>query len=183
MGGSERAKNGIVCNPNIPSEEVFTTPHLARADGFVRSTKPLSYGGTLIKDIAVRFEAGRIVDATASSGADVLTKVLDTDSGARRLGEVALVPNSSPISASNLLFYNTLFDENAASHVAIGQAYRTCLEGGTSAEDAELERRGANTSLIHIDWMIGSGAIDVDGVLPGGVAEPVMRAGEWAIET
>ncbi len=180
LGGSEQAKNGVVCNPNIPSEEVFTTPHLAHVDGHVRSTKPLSYGGTLIRDIAVRFEAGRIVDATASSGQAVLQKVLDTDDGARRLGEVALVPNSSPISASGLLFYNTLYDENAASHVAIGQAYRTCLEGGTTATEAELARRGANTSLIHIDWMIGSGEVDVDGIRADGSSEPVMRRGEWA---
>ena len=179
LGGSERAKNGIVCNPNIPSEEVFTTPHLAQVDGQVRSTKPLSYGGTLIQDIAVRFEAGRIVDATASAGQMVLHKVLDTDDGARRLGEVALVPNSSPIAASGLLFYNTLYDENAASHIAIGQAYRTCLEGGTAASEAELAQRGANTSLIHIDWMIGSGEIDVDGLFSDGSREPVMRAGEW----
>jgi aminopeptidase len=179
LGGSERAKNGIVCNPNIPSEEVFTTPHLAHVDGVVRSTKPLSYGGTLIQDIAVRFEGGRIVDATASAGQSVLQKVLDTDAGASRLGEVALVPNSSPISASGLLFYNTLYDENAASHIAIGQAYRTCLEGGTTASEAELARRGANTSLIHIDWMIGSGQVDVDGVATDGTREPVMRAGEW----
>lgn len=179
LGGSEPAKNGIVCNPNIPSEEVFTTPHLARVDGHVRSTKPLSYQGTLIRDIAVRFEAGRIVDATASAGSDVLQKVLGTDEGARRLGEVALVPHSSPISASGLLFFNTLFDENAASHIALGQAYRTCLEGGTTASEAELAQRGANTSLIHIDWMIGSGQVDVDGVLPDGASEPVMRQGEW----
>ena len=182
LGGAERAKNGITCNPNIPTEEVFTTPHAARVDGHVRSTKPLSYQGTLIRDIAVRFEAGRIVDATASAGQGVLQKVLSTDLGASRLGEVALVPHSSPISASGLLFFNTLFDENAASHVAIGQAYRTCLEGGATASDADLAARGANTSLIHIDWMIGSAAIDVDGVLPGGVAEPLMRAGEWAAE-
>ncbi len=180
LGGAETAKNGIVCNPNIPTEEVFTTPHLARVEGYVRSTKPLSYGGTLIKDIAVHFAAGGIVEATASAGQDVLGKVLDTDEGARRLGEVALVPHSSPISASGLLFYNTLFDENAASHVAIGQAYRTCLDGGTTASDAELARRGANTSLIHIDWMVGSGEVDVDGALPGGTSEPVMRRGEWA---
>jgi aminopeptidase len=179
LGGAEPAKNGIVCNPNIPSEEVFTTPHLARVDGHVRSTKPLSYQGTLIRDIEVRFAAGRIVEATASAGQNVLHKVLDTDEGARRLGEVALVPHSSPISASGLLFYNTLFDENAASHVAIGQAYRTCLEGGTSASDAELAERGANSSLIHIDWMIGSNTIDVDGVSFDGQSEPLMRAGEW----
>jgi len=180
LGGAEPARNGIVCNPNIPSEEVFTTPHRGKVDGYVRSTKPLSYSGTLIRDIAVRFEAGRIVEATASTGQDVLTRVLDTDEGARRLGEVALVPNSSPISASGLLFYNTLFDENAASHVAIGQAYRTCLEGGTTATEEELTRRGANSSLIHIDWMIGSGKIDIDGINADGSSEPLMRAGEWA---
>ena len=179
MGGSEAAKNGVTCNPNIPTEEIFTTPHRARCDGHVRSTKPLSYSGTLIRDIEVRFEAGRIVGARASSGQDVLDKVLDTDEGARRLGEVALVPNSSPISASGLLFYNTLYDENAACHVAIGQAYRTCLEGGTTASDAELAERGANSSLIHIDWMIGSGEVDITGIHADGATEPLMRAGEW----
>ena len=178
-GGSEPAKNGIVCNPNIPTEEVFTTPHRARVEGTVRSTKPLSYNGTLIEGIEVRFEAGRIVQSHARTGASVLERVLGTDDGARRLGEVALVPNSSPISRSNLLFFNTLFDENAASHIALGQAYRTCLEGGTEASEAELSERGANTSLIHIDWMIGSGEIDVDGVANDGSREPLMRAGEW----
>ncbi len=180
LGGSEPAKNGIVCNPNIPSEEVFTTPHMRRVDGTVRSTKPLSYQGTLIQDMAVRFEGGAIVDATARTGQEVLQKVLGTDEGARRLGEVALVPHSSPISASGLLFFNTLFDENAASHIALGQAYRTCLEGGSTASDAELAERGANSSLIHIDWMIGSGEVDVDGIDAAGNAEPVMRRGEWA---
>ena len=179
LGGSERAQNGILCNPNMPTEEVFTTPHRLRVDGTVRSTKPLSYQGTLIQDIAVRFEGGRIVDATARTGQDVLTKVLATDEGAARLGEVALVPHSSPISASGLLFFNTLFDENAASHIALGQAYRTCLTGGVTAPPAELEARGANTSLIHIDWMIGSGSIDVDGEDTDGTLSPLMRAGEW----
>ena len=179
LGGSEPSKGGIVCNPNIPSEEVFTTPHRAKIEGHVRSTKPLSYQGTLIRDIAVTFEAGRIVQAQASAGLDVLEKVLGTDEGARRLGEVALVPHSSPISASGLLFFNTLFDENAASHIALGQAYRTCLTGGTTAPEDELERRGANSSLIHIDWMIGSGEIDVDGVAADGAVEAVMRGGEW----
>ncbi len=181
LGGSEPAKNGIVCNPNIPTEEVFTTPHRLRVDGTVRSTKPLSYQGTLIQDIAVRFKAGVIVDATARTGQEVLQKVLDTDEGARRLGEVALVPHSSPISASGLLFFNTLFDENAASHIALGQAYKTCLEGGTTASDTELAQRGANSSLIHIDWMIGSGEVDVDGIDVAGSAEPLMRRGEWAV--
>lgn len=179
LGGSEPSKSGIVCNPNIPSEEVFTTPHMARVDGTVRSTKPLSYQGTLIEGIEVRFEDGRIVQSTSRTGHAVLERVLGTDDGARRLGEVALVPHSSPISASGLLFFNTLFDENAASHIALGQSYRTCIEDGTTASEAELVQRGANSSLIHIDWMIGSGEIDVDGIDASGGRAPVMRRGEF----
>jgi aminopeptidase len=178
-GGSSQAKNGIVCNPNIPTEEVFTTPHKDRVSGHVVSTKPLSYQGTLIEGIAVRFEEGRIVEADARNGKDVLVKVLDTDEGARRLGEVALVPYSSPISQSGLLYFNTLFDENAASHVALGQSYSQCFVEGGSLNPDELAARGANSSLIHIDWMIGSGSIDVDGLLPDGRVEAVMRKGEW----
>ena len=178
-GGAEQAMNGIVCNPNIPTEEVFTTPHRTRVDGFVRSTKPLSYQGTLIEDIMVRFEAGRIVEAHASRGESVLTRVLATDEGASRLGEVALVPHSSPISQSGVLFQNTLFDENAASHLAVGQAYTKCLRD-TDGQDADtLAARGANTSLIHIDWMIGSGEVDVDAITQSGDHEPLMRRGEW----
>lgn len=180
LGGAEVAKNGITCNPNIPSEEVFTTPHAARVEGHVRSTKPLSYGGTLIRDIAVRFEGGRIVEAQASTGLEVLQKVLDTDEGARRLGEVALVPHSSPISASGLLFFNTLFDENAACHIALGQAYKTCFENSAALTDEAFQAQGGNKSLIHIDWMIGSGEVDVDGITASGESEPVMRRGEWA---
>ena len=179
LGGSEPSKSGIVCNPNIPTEEVFTTPHMARVDGTVRSTKPLSYQGTLIDEIEVRFEHGRIVQSTSRTGHAVLERVLGTDEGARRLGEVALVPHSSPISASGLLFFNTLFDENAASHIALGQSYRTCITDGTTASEPELVRRGANSSLIHIDWMIGSGEIDVDGIDSSGASAPVMRGGEF----
>lgn len=179
-GGSAKAKNGLTCNANIPTEEVFTTPHMNRVDGVVRSTKPLSYNGTLIQDIAVRFEAGRIVEATARTGEAVLRKVLETDEGASRLGEVALVPYSSPISQSGLLFLNTLFDENAASHIALGQSYSKCILNGGSLTEEELTRRGANRSLIHIDWMIGSADIDVDGVRADGGSEPLMRKGEWA---
>ncbi|HEY8566494.1 MAG TPA: aminopeptidase [Beijerinckiaceae bacterium] len=178
-GGSTTAKNGLVCNANIPTEEVFTTPHRDRVSGHVRSTKPLSYQGTLIEEIAVRFEAGRIVEATAKSGAEVLSKVLDTDEGARRLGEVALVPAASPISASGLLFYNTLFDENAASHIALGQAYSKCIVNGGALSEDELSARGANRSLIHIDWMVGSAAVDVDGLDRDGKPEPLMRSGAW----
>ncbi|HSI39595.1 MAG TPA: aminopeptidase [Xanthobacteraceae bacterium] len=178
-GGASAAKNGIICNANIPTEEVFTTPHRLRVEGIAASTKPLSYQGTLIQDIAVRFEAGRIVEARARTGADVLNKVLDTDEGARRLGEVALVPHSSPISRSGLLFFNTLFDENASSHIALGQSYSKCFVNGGNLSPEELAARGANASLIHIDWMIGSGEVDVDGVAADGTAEPVMRQGEW----
>jgi aminopeptidase len=180
-GGSEPAKNGIVCNPNIPTEEVFTTPHALRVDGTVRSTKPLAYQGTLIEDIAVRFEGGRIVEANASRGAEVLKKVLATDEGASRLGEVALVPHSSPISKSGLLFRNTLFDENAACHIALGQAYTTCLRDSAGSSLEQLAARGANASLIHIDWMIGSGEVDVDGLTKTGEAEPLMRRGEFVV--
>jgi aminopeptidase len=180
VGGASTAKNGIICNPNIPTEEVFTTPHALRVDGKVRSTKPLSYQGTLIEDIAVRFEGGRIVEATASRGAEVLNKVLDTDEGARRLGEVALVPHSSPISASNILFYNTLFDENASCHIALGQCYSKCFIGGDKLSPEQIAAQGGNKSFIHIDWMIGSDRIDIDGVHADGRRVPVFRKGEWA---
>ncbi|KKB12464.1 peptidase M29 [Devosia geojensis] len=179
-GGASEAKNGITCNPNIPTEEVFTTPHRERVSGYVRSTKPLSHNGTLIENIEARFEDGRLVELKASKGADVFNKVLDTDEGARRLGEVALVPNSSPISASGLLFYNTLYDENAACHIAMGQCYADCFEGGTKLSPEQIFAQGGNKSLIHIDWMIGSGEIDIDGVHADGRREPVMRKGEWA---
>lgn len=179
LGGSSKARNGIVCNPNIPTEEVFTTPHRDRVSGYVSSTKPLSYLGTLIDKISVKFEGGRIVEADAASGKEVLNKVLDTDEGSRRLGEVALVPHSSPISKSGLLFYNTLFDENASCHIALGQSYSQCFINGDTLSAEELAQRGANNSLIHIDWMIGSDQIDIDGIAADGSVEPVMRAGEW----
>jgi aminopeptidase len=180
QGGASKAKNGIVCNPNIPTEEVFTTPHARRVEGHAVSTKPLSYQGSLIDGIAVRFEAGRIVEAKARRGEDVLKKVLDTDKGARRLGEVALVPNSSPIAKSGLMFFNTLFDENAACHVAIGQCYSDCFVDGAKLSPDDIAARGGNKSLIHIDWMIGSGEIDIDGLDERGGRTAVFREGEWA---
>jgi aminopeptidase len=180
QGGAATAKNGITCNPNIPTEEVFTTPHARRVEGRVASTKPLSYQGTLIDDIAVRFEEGRIVEAKASRGEAVLNKVLDTDEGSRRLGEVALVPHSSPISKSGLLFFNTLFDENAACHIALGQCYSKCFVDGAKLSPDEIAARGGNKSFIHIDWMIGSDKIDIDGIRADGSRAPVFRKGEWA---
>ena len=179
-GGASTAKNGITCNANIPTEEVFTTPHCRRVSGHVVSSKPLSYQGTLIDNIAVRFEEGRIVEAKASRGEEVLNKVLDTDEGARRLGEVALVPHSSPISQSGLLFFNTLFDENAASHIALGQCYSKCFVNGTKLTPQQIAAQGGNQSLIHIDWMIGTGETDIDGVHADGRRVPVFRKGEWA---
>jgi aminopeptidase len=179
-GGASTAKNGITCNPNIPTEEVFTTPHSQRVSGRVRSSKPLAHQGTLIDNIEVRFEEGRIVEAKASKGEAVLLKLLDTDEGARRLGEVALVPHSSPISASGLLFFNTLFDENAACHIALGQCYSKCFVDGAKLTQEQIKAQGGNSSLIHVDWMIGSAEIDIDGVHADDTTEPVFRKGEWA---
>jgi aminopeptidase len=180
LGGGTTAGNGRYCIPNLPTEEVFTTPHKDRAEGRVTSTKPLSYQGMMIEEISVRFQAGQIVEARASKGNEVLQKMIETDDGARRLGEVALVPHSSPIASSGLLFMNTLFDENAACHIALGKAYSSCLKDGDSLTPEQLAARGANDSLIHVDWMIGSNRIDVDGISAAGNSEPVMRAGEWA---
>ena len=179
LGGGTTAGNGLYCIPNMPTEEVFTTPHKDRADGTVTATKPLSHQGTMIEGIQVRFEHGRIVDLKATKGEEVMKKLIETDDGARRLGEVALVPHSSPIAASGLVFFNTLFDENAASHIALGQSYSSCLRDGDKLTAEQLAARGANDSLIHVDWMIGSARLDIDGVTSTGVAEPLMRQGEW----
>ncbi len=179
LGGGTTAGNGIYCIPNMPTEEVFSTPHKDRAEGVVTATKPLSHQGTMIEGIQVRFEAGRIVEARATRGQEVLQKLIDTDEGARRLGEVALVPHSSPIAASGLTFFNTLFDENAASHIALGQAYSSCVREGDNMTPEELAAHGANESLIHVDWMIGSAELDIDGITATGTAEPLMRKGEW----
>ena len=181
-GGASMAKNGILCNPNIPSEEVFTMPHREGVDGIVRSTKPLSYQGTFIDGIEVTFEKGRIVKGTAAIGAEVFRKMIETDDGAARLGEVALVPHSSPISASGIVFNETLYDENAASHIAVGQAYSQNLAGTAEMSAEQKLAAGMNTSLVHVDWMIGSGELDVDGVFKDGKREPLMRKGEWVVK-
>ena len=182
LGGGTTAGNGVYCIPNLPTEEIFSAPHKDRAEGTVTATKPLAHQGTMIEDIQVRFERGRIVAARASRGQEVLEKLLDTDEGARRLGEVALVPHSSPIAQSGLVFFNTLFDENAASHIALGQSYASCLQNGEKLTAEERDARGANDSLIHVDWMIGSAELDIDGVTASGATEPLMRGGEWAID-
>lgn len=179
-GGASPALNGVVCQPNIPTEEVFTCPHAYKVDGTVSATKPLAHQGNVIEDIFVRFEAGKIVEATASKGQDQLRALLATDDGASRIGEVALVPHSSPISQSGVLFFNTLFDENASCHIALGQCYADTIEGGSELSPEELQQKGGNQSLIHVDWMMGSDAVDIDGVTITGDRVPVMRKGEWA---
>src|ERR1700738_753937 len=181
-GGGTTAGNGVYCQPNIPTEECFTTPHKDRVDGRVRASKPLSHQGTLIENIAVRFEGGKIVEATATAGEDLLNRLITTDyggCGAGGGGVGALVPQGSPIAKSGLLFWSPLFDEKAASHIALGQAYSTCLIGGEKMDAEQLAALGANASLIHVDWMIGSGEMDVDGVTANGTAEPLVCKGEW----
>jgi len=180
VSGRSESRSGIAFAPNLPTEEVFTMPRADRVDGTVRSTKPLSYGGTVIENFELTFAAGSIVRVAAERGQAVLQQLVDTDSGAARLGEVALVPHGSPVAQSGLLFYNTLFDENAASHVALGSAYKFTMAGGENMDDDAFERAGGNRSAVHVDFMIGSSALDVDGVLPGGTSEPLMRQGEWA---
>lgn len=180
MGGASTAKNGITCNPNIPTEEVFSTPHKDRVNGRVRATKPLAHQGTLIEGIEVVFKDGVITDAKATRGEEVFLTLIDTDDGARRIGEVALVPYASPISESGVLFYNTLFDENAACHIALGQCYKDCMSDTEGLADDEIGSRGGNTSLIHVDWMIGGADTDIDGVTQSGERVPVFRNGNWA---
>lgn len=178
-GGESKASNGITCNPNIPTEEVFTTPHNMRTEGYVTSTKPLSLNGSVLENIFVRFEEGRIAEVKADRGQEVFEKHISTDEGAARLGEVALVPHSSPISASGLVFFNTLYDENASSHIAVGRSYAECIKDGQAMTEDDLAAKGANFSNVHTDWMIGSGEIDIDGVNADGSSEPLMRKGEW----
>jgi aminopeptidase len=182
MGGHATSGNGIDFIPNLPTEEVFTLPHKDRIEGTVRASLPLSYQGALIENFQLSFKSGRVVDFKAERGEEFLREILDTDEGARRLGEVALVPQNSPIASSRMLFFNTLFDENAASHLALGRAYRFTMQGGEDLTDEEFAVRGGNYSMAHVDFMIGSDEMDIDGVLPDGREEPLMRAGNWAFE-
>ncbi|HKY19791.1 MAG TPA: aminopeptidase [Vicinamibacterales bacterium] len=182
VSGRSASVKGIPFTANLPTEEVFTIAHKDRVDGTVRASKPLSYGSTLVEGFSMTFQNGRVVKVTADRNVDTLERLLDTDEGARRLGEVALVPHGSPISQSGLLYYNTLFDENAASHVALGNAYKFTLKGGNEMSNEQFEGAGGNRSSVHVDFMIGSGDLDVDGVRPDGSAEPLMRSGEWAAD-
>ncbi|MFC7391842.1 aminopeptidase [Scopulibacillus cellulosilyticus] len=180
IGAGSENEQGVDFMANMPTEEVFTAPQKDGIDGYVSSTKPLSYGGNLIDNFTVTFENGRIVDVKAEQGEDILKRLVETDEGSHYIGEVALVPHQSPISQSNILFYNTLFDENASNHLAIGSAYAFCIEGGKQMNEEELGNNGLNISITHVDFMIGSEEMDIDGILADGTREAIFRNGNWA---
>jgi len=179
-GGAAVSQKGTVFNPNMPTEEVFSAPHKYNVNGTVSSTKPLHYGGSVIDGFTLTFKDGEVVDFSAEQGEEVLEHLLNTDEGAKRLGEVALVPHESPISQSGIVFYNTLFDENASCHLALGKAYPTNVEGGEKMDEKALDENGINDSMVHVDFMIGSEEMNIDGVLADGKKEPVFRNGTWA---
>ncbi|MBD8499438.1 aminopeptidase [Paenibacillus arenosi] len=181
VGASSTNEQKVNFMANMPTEEVFTVPYRDGVDGYVSSTKPLSYGGNLIDNFKLTFEKGRIVKVEAEQGQSILEQLVDTDEGARYLGEVALVPHQSPISESNILFYNTLFDENASNHLAIGSGYAFNVEGGKEMSQDELRAAGVNTSITHVDFMIGSAEMNIDGILKDGTSVPIFRNGNWAI--
>lgn len=180
IGGGETNNRDVEYMPNIPTEEVFSMPHKYRINGTVRASKPLNYGGTLIDNFSLTFKDGKIVDFTAEKGADALEKLLDMDEGSRYIGEIALAPSSSPIAKTGRLFYETLFDENAANHLAIGAPYRTNLKGGPDMSQEEFSIAGGNDSIVHVDFMIGSTEMTVNGVTKDGQSDPIMRGGDWA---
>lgn len=179
-GGGAISARGQAFVPNMPTEEVFCLPHREQVEGTVHSSRPMVYGGNVIDDFTLTFERGRVTQASASRGEEILKRLLATDEGAARLGEVALAPHSSPVGQTGLLFANTLYDENAASHLALGSGYRFCLSGGAEMTAEAFTAAGGNISAIHEDFMIGSATMDVDGIRADGTAEPVMRNGEWA---
>ncbi|WDH76400.1 aminopeptidase [Exiguobacterium marinum] len=181
LGGGGPNADGIDFIANMPTEEVFTLADKDSVEGHVSSTKPLSYSGNLIDEFTLWFEGGKVIKAEAKKGQAALDELLNMDEGARRIGEVALVPDDSPISNSGLLFYNTLFDENASCHLALGRAYSTCLEGGPSMSQDELAENGANDSMTHVDFMIGSAEMNIDGEQEDGTREAIMRDGNWVI--
>ncbi|UHA72221.1 aminopeptidase [Paenibacillus sp. 481] len=181
VGAGSTNERDVPFMANMPTEEVFTAPQKDGVNGYVSSTKPLSYGGNLIDNFKLTFENGRIVKIEAEQGQDILQQLIDTDEGSRFLGEVALVPHESPISQSNVLFYNTLFDENASNHLAIGSGYAFNIEGGKTMSQEELAANGLNTSISHVDFMIGSAEMDIDGIHEDGTVEPLFRKGNWAI--
>ncbi|MBF9297830.1 aminopeptidase [Mammaliicoccus sciuri] len=179
-GASSVNSKGNSFVANMPTEEVFTAPHKNGVNGTVSNTLPLSYSGNIIDDFTLTFKDGEVVDYKAGVGEEILKSILETDEGSKRLGEVALVPVDSPISNMNTLFYNTLFDENASCHIALGSAYAFCIEGGKDMSAEQLAENGLNDSTTHVDFMIGSKDLSIDGILENGEKEPVFRDGNWA---
>ena len=179
-GGEEVSKQGIAFNPNIPSEECFISPMRGKAEGIVYSTKPLSYQGQLIEDFYIRFENGKAVDSGAKRGAELLKTMLTMDEGAAYLGECALVPQRSPIAESGILFYNTLFDENASCHLAMGMGYADTIEDHHNKTLEQCRELGINDSMIHEDFMIGCDTMNIDATTGDGKVIPIFRNGNWA---
>lgn len=180
LGGAEKCNLGIYFNANMPTEEVFTLPKKDGVNGTVTSSKPLSYGGNLINNFSLTFKDGKVIDYKAEEGYDTLKELLESDEGAKYLGEVALVPYDSPISNSNIIFYNTLFDENAACHLAFGKAYPTCIVNGDSLNSEELKAKGANDSIVHEDFMIGTKDLDITGYTSENKEIKIFSNGNWA---
>lgn len=179
-GASSTDSNGDSFMANMPTEEVFTAPDKNRVNGYVSNTLPLSHGGNIIDDFKLTFKDGEVVEYTAEKGYEILKNIIGTDAGAKRLGEVALVPFDSPISNKGILFYNTLFDENASCHIALGSAYAFSLQGGKEMSREELDRAGLNDSITHVDFMIGSEKLNIYGVDKDGNETPVFIEGNWA---
>ena len=179
-GGGEKTLGGIFFNPNIPTEECFVSPMRGKAEGIVYATKPLSYRGILIEDFSVRFQEGKVVEVKAAKGQDVLETMISMDEGAAYLGECALVPQKSPIAQSGLLFYNTLFDENAACHLALGMGFPDTIDNFQNRTLEECRALGVNDSMIHEDFMIGCDSMNIDAICGDGSVIPIFRAGNWA---
>ena len=179
-GGKEKTLKGRIFNPNIPTEEVFTSPKAGAAEGIVYSTKPLSYMGELIENFSVRFENGKVTEVKAEKGEELLKHMVSMDEGAGKLGEVALIPYDSPINESGVLFYNTLFDENASCHLALGHGFNECLKGYEKYTDEECKQHGINDSMIHVDFMIGARDTAIVGIKKNGEKVQIFKDGTWA---
>ena len=180
-GGAEKDLSGRVFNPNIPSEEIFTTPRKGDAEGLLVATKPLSWQGTLIEDFSIRFAGGKAVEVRASKGQEALERMIAMDENAAFLGECALISWDSPINRTGILFYNTLFDENACCHLALGRGFDNCVRDYEKYSADELHAMGVNDSMIHVDFMIGSEDLEIDGITGNGESVALFRDGVWCI--
>ncbi|MBP5312614.1 MAG: aminopeptidase [Clostridia bacterium] len=179
-GGGDTSKRGVYFVPNLPTEEIFSSPMRGVAEGVVYATKPLSYNGSLIEDFSITFKDGKAVSWSAAKGADMLDTIIKLDEGASMLGEVAIVPVSSPVGRTGVLFLNTLFDENASCHLALGHGFTEVIKGWENMSKEEIEKAGVNDSLSHVDFMIGDETLDITGITGDGKRVPILVKGEWA---